>query len=376
MASRISLWLRLMSMVGFCASGLQAQVWEVVTSGMASNLRAISAGSLDGTVLGKPVVWVAGSNGAVLVSQDEGKQWKRLTVKGGEQFDFRGIVAFDTSTAYLMASGEGENSRIYKTSNGGADWELQYSDARKEFFLDAIACLSKRECYALGDPVGGKFVILRTQDGARWQSMPTEAMPPALPREGAFAAGNSCLAVNRTGGIYFVTGGSAARVFYSPDAGSTWKAIEIPLAKGNDSSGAFSIAVDGERIVVVGGNYRAPESTDGAAAYSKDAGVTWHAAEGSPGGFRSSVAIFDRELYVAVGSNGSDVSTDSGEHWKHTDPIALNALTSDSVRGMWGAGPKGTVARFHKAAEPKSQRRESERESDLAVAPTKVSHVR
>ncbi len=105
-------------------------------------------------------------------------------------------------------------------------------------------------------------------------------------------------------------------------------------------------------------------------------GATWHAAEGSPGGFRSGVALFDRELYVAVGTNGSDVSTDSGAHWKHTDPIALNALTSDSVRGMWGAGPKGTVARFHKPAELKSQRRESRGETDLAVAPTKASHVR
>jgi photosystem II stability/assembly factor-like uncharacterized protein len=355
MTSRLFVLLGVIFLDGLCATSPSAQGWQVVASGADTNLRAISATSSDRTAPGKAVVWAAGSNGAVLISHDEGKHWERLSVKGGEQLDFRGVVAFDATRAYLMASGEGEKSRIYKTTDGGAAWQLQYSDTRKEFFLDAIACLSERECYALGDPIAGKFVILRTQDGARWMPLPTEVMPPALPREGAFAAGNSCLAVNRTGDIYFVTGGPTARVFHSPDAGRTWKATKIPLAKGNESSGAFSIAVDGKRIVAVGGNYRVPGNPSGTAAYSNDAGVTWHAAQGSPGGFRSAVTIFDRELSVAVGTNGSDVSTDSGAHWKHADPIALNALTPDSAHGMWGAGPKGTVARFHKLAEHKSQ---------------------
>jgi Uncharacterized protein related to plant photosystem II stability/assembly factor len=347
MAGRISLMLRLISLVVFGATGLDAQVWQVVTSGADSNLRAISAGSLNGTVPGKPVVWAAGSNGTVLVSQDQGKRWKRLTVHGGEQLDFRGIVAFDGSTAYLMASGEGEKSRIYKTSNGGASWELQYSDPRKKFFLDAITCLSEKECYALGDPIEGKFVLLRTLDGRRWEALPADGLPPALPQEGAFAAGNRCLAIDRDGGIYFVTGGPAARLFHSADAGRTWKTAEVGLAKGNESSGAFSVARNDKTIVVVGGNYREPGNSDSAAAYSQDGGATWRAAEGPAGGFRSAVALFDRGSYVAVGTNGTDMSTDSGAHWKHTDPLSLNALTPDGRYGMWGAGPKGTVARFH-----------------------------
>ena len=376
MASRIFLLLRPISLMGLCAIGLNAQVWEVVTSGADSNLRAISAGSLDGTVLGKPVVWAAGSNGTVLVSQDEGKRWKRLTVKGGEQLDFRGIVAFDGSTAYLMASGEGEKSRIYKTSNEGADWELLYSDARKEFFLDAIACLSEKECYALGDPIEGKFVVLRTQDGRRWEALPADDLPPALPKEGAFAAGNSCLAIDRGGGIYFVTGGPAARVFHSADAGRTWKTVEVPLAKGNESSGAFSVAVDSKTIVVVGGNYREPGNSDSAAAYSQDGGATWRVAEGHPGGFRSGVAMFDHSFNVAVGTNGTDMSMDSGAHWKPTEPVALNALTPDSIHGMWGAGPKGTVARFHDPVQHEIQRRTPREGTEATVAKTEASHVR
>jgi photosystem II stability/assembly factor-like uncharacterized protein len=375
MGSRISPLLRLFSLVVFGATGLGAQVWEVVTSGADSNLRAISASSLDGTDLGKPVVWAVGSNGTVLVSQGEGKRWKRLTVNGGEQLDFRGIVAFDGSTAYLMASGQGEKSRIYKTSNGGASWELQYSDPRKEFFLDAITCLSEKVCYALGDPIEGKFVVLRTLDGRRWEALPALGLPPALAKEGAFAAGNSCLAIDRDSGIYFVTGGPAARVFHSADAGRTWKTAEVPLAKGNESSGAFSVAVDDKTIVVVGGNYREPGNSDSAAAYSQDGGAAWRAAEGRASGFRSAVAMFERGSYVAVGTDGTDISTDSGAHWKHADSVSLNALTPYGMHGMWGAGAKGTVARFHNPLQHEIHGR-PDGQPELTIARTLLSHVR
>jgi photosystem II stability/assembly factor-like uncharacterized protein len=58
-----------------------------------------------------PAVWASGSNGVILRSTDLGKTWKRLHVAGGDTLDFRGIVAFNATTAYLMSSGEGQKSR-------------------------------------------------------------------------------------------------------------------------------------------------------------------------------------------------------------------------------------------------------------------------
>src|SRR5215475_7159636 len=157
-----------------CANG---QSWTMVTSGSDTNLRGVSVAD-DGK--GGSSVWVSGSKGVVMVSNDEGKQWKRLTVRGGEGLDFRGVAAFSGSTAYVMSSGEGAKSRIYKTTDGGMTWKLQYSDERKEFFLDAIKCLSETECYALGDPMDGKFVLLRTRDGGHWERLTAEGLQ-ALP---------------------------------------------------------------------------------------------------------------------------------------------------------------------------------------------------
>ena len=110
----------------------------------------------DGTA-----VSASGSNGVIPIEGPPGETWTRLHVQGGEELDFRSIQARYATTAYVMSSGDAGNSRIYKTTDGGANWKLQYTDKRKEFFLDALVCSSKIECFAVGVPIDGKFVILR-----------------------------------------------------------------------------------------------------------------------------------------------------------------------------------------------------------------------
>src|SRR6266852_5841622 len=120
----------------FLGATVQAQWWQVQTSGIDSNLRGVSVARLRNAKRVFPAVWASGSNGVILKSIDEGKTWQRLHVAGGDALDFRGIVAFSATTAYVMSSGEGEKSRIYKTTNGGETWNLQYAGNRKDFFLD------------------------------------------------------------------------------------------------------------------------------------------------------------------------------------------------------------------------------------------------
>jgi photosystem II stability/assembly factor-like uncharacterized protein len=326
----------------------EAQSWKVQTSGIDGNLRGVSvAEAPDKKGVPAPVVWVSGSNGVILKSLDEGKTWNRLHVAGGDALDFRGIVAFNATTAYLMSSGEGEKSRIYKTADGGETWKLQYSDNRKEFFLDTIACVSEKECLALGDPINGKFLFLKTSDGEHWNSLPTDNMPSALPGEGAFAASNTCLTLSGEKEIFFATGGPAARVFHSTDRGLTWSAAETPVAHGNASSGIFSIVVDeNHRVIVLGGDYKDPSRSDRAAAYSLDGGKTWQLATQLPGGHRSALAHIDDGRWVAVGPTGEDITNDSGVHWKHTDSLNLNAVAILDVSTGWAVGPHGTIARF------------------------------
>jgi photosystem II stability/assembly factor-like uncharacterized protein len=323
--------------------------WQVQTSGVDSNLRGVSVSSTPGAKHGY-VVWASGSDGVILRSTDDGASWTQLSVKGGENLDFRSIRAFDADTAYVMSSGDGDKSRIYKTNDGGKSWKLQYSDKRPGFFLDSLVCDSKTHCFALSDPVDGKFLVLSTDDGERWNELPRDRMPAAFPKEGAFAASGTSIAIcDRGDNVYFGTGGAAAaRVFHSADRGRSWTATETPIASGKASSGIFSVGCGGFLVAVVGGDYKDPSNANRVAAYSDDFGATWHLAEQQPGGYRSAVAECGYGDFAAVGPNGTDISHDDGGksmHWQHTDQLNLNAFSFEGQEG-WAVGPKGTIARF------------------------------
>jgi len=338
---------RILLLLIFFASPAAAQDWFVATTGWDTNLRAVSAArARDPQRHPAPVIWAAGSNSRMLKSIDGGAHFRRYRIIMGIALDLRGIQAIDERVAYVMSSGSGKKSRIYKTTNGGGSWKLQFSDPRPAFFLDALVCISEKQCVALSDPVDGKFLLIATTDGQHWKELPRDAMPPALPNEGAFAASGSCLAVFDQREIYFVTGGPAARVFHSPDLGLTWTVTNTPIASGNASSGVFSITRMGSALVVVGGNYSDVDKTDRAAAYSLDHGATWNLAAQASGGYRSAVAPLDGNTLLAVGTNGEDISTDQGAHWTEAGDLNLNAIAVLDSTHAWAVGPEGTVARW------------------------------
>jgi photosystem II stability/assembly factor-like uncharacterized protein len=343
MRKLLPIWLLIMLASG---SAVATSLWVVQTSGIATNLRGVSAvHSVNQS--SSLVVWASGSNGVILRSVDDGKNWTRLHVKDGDTLDFRGIRAFNELIAYAISIGEGEKSRIYKTNDGGETWTLQYTDKRPAFFLDDIVCFSQTHCFALGDPIDGKFEIVSTEDGINWKELPRENMPAIISGEGAFAASGTSLAIYGTSDIYFGTGGGAtARVFHSPDLGKTWTVADTPLAAGNASSGVFSVLRVKNAVIAVGGDYRVVGGRSGLAAYSTDGGATWKLSSTQPGGFRSGVANVDDKMLVSVGPNGGDVSYDLGVTWTPTGSVNLNAVTVSPEKNVWGVGAKGTVARL------------------------------
>jgi photosystem II stability/assembly factor-like uncharacterized protein len=326
----------------------ETKLWPVLTGGIDSNLRAVSADyRSDPRTRQQAVIWASGSNGVVLRSANGGKEWKKLHIAGGEKLDFRGLQSFGDRTAYLMSVGEDGNSRIYKSTDGGETWRPQYSDKRPEFFLDGLVCRGEKDCFAVSDPIGGKFLLLHTADGERWQELPRDQMPDALPKEGVFAASNSSLAICGDQELVFGTGGPAARVFHTLDGGKSWKVVETPIASGNPSSGIFSLRCHGDTIVAVGGDYRNVSSDLRVAAYSLDRGTSWKLAEQSPRGFRSSVVVVDGRNWIAVGPTGEDLSKDAGRHWTHSASLSLNAIFVSADQALIPAvGGGGLVVEF------------------------------
>jgi photosystem II stability/assembly factor-like uncharacterized protein len=322
------------------ANCLSAQTWVIQDSGVTASLRGVSA-------VNDRVVWASGSGGTYLTTPDGGVSWRSATVPGAETLDFRGVHAMSANSAYLLASGPGEKSRIYKTADAGAHWTLQFTNPDPKGFFDAIAFWDARHGIVLGDPVDGEFVIFTTNDGGEhWIRQHT---PPALLNEGAFAASNTCLIVRGRHEAWFASGGrGGARVFHSDDSGQSWTVAQTPVRNDAAAAGIFSLAFSDPRHgMAVGGDYTKPAESEHNIAVTSDGGRTWSEPTGPhPHGYRSAVAFVpDKKMWVAAGTTGSDVSYDDGRTWKLFDNGAFNALSFVSSRTGWAVGPNGRIAR-------------------------------
>ena len=318
--------------------------WEVQEVPLSASLRGLSAPD-------SATAWVSGTGGSYAFTRDGGERWQVGVVPGAEELDFRDVEAFSDGTVYLMSAGSGTASRIFKSRDWGRSWTLQHSNELEEGFSNGFAFWSPREGALVGDPVDGALFVLLPRDGGdTWARLQGPSLPRLLSGEYGFAASGTNIATFGPRGLAVATGGSASRVFLSPDRGGMWQMVETPMTSGSPSRGIFSIAFRGtDEAVIVGGDYQNPELPHGTAAYSRDGGRSWALARPGAGrGFRSGVAWRDGAsgtIWVAVGTPGSSYSIDGGQSWVTFDSMPLNAVAFGGGVG-WGAGPDGRVVRL------------------------------
>jgi photosystem II stability/assembly factor-like uncharacterized protein len=332
----------------FVLSAISFAQWQRVSVPTASSLRGLSAVTNN-------VVWASGTGGTVIRTVDGGQSWSVMIVPGADKLDLRGIRAFDENNAVLISSGPAEKgqARIYRTSDGGKTWNQALEEKRAGIFFDAIAFWDRDHGIVLSDPVEGKFALFTTSDGgATWKQIAPASLPAALPNEGAFAASNSCLAVQGDKNVWFGTGGaSVARVFRSPDRGQTWTVSDTPMHPTNNSSGIFSLRFKGFKDgIAVGGDYaHADSSPVPNSLYSSDRGRSWKSGNSLPGIYLSSVAWFwspGKDSLAAVGIGGLWIA-EGGGPWVKENDANLNSVAATAGRSpiIWAVGAKGLVLR-------------------------------
>jgi photosystem II stability/assembly factor-like uncharacterized protein len=318
--------------------------WILQTSGVTARLRGVSAVS-------ERVAWASGSGSTVLRTVDGGLNWQKLTVTT-ETLDFRDIDAIDAQTAYVLSIGNGPASRIYKTTDAGKTWTMQFKSDDPKAFLDAMSFWDANHGIVFGDSIDGQLYIMTTADGGRaWSRVPVANLPPALENEGAFAASGTNIALFGKSHAWIGTGGAAkSRVLRSSDGGRSWQVADTPLASGQ-SAGIFSIAFrDAKHGVIAGGNYRKEQEAVDNLAVTSNGGITWTLAKGLSG-FRSVVAyVPGTKTLVALGPSGGDYSTDDGQTWTTITGPGFDTFSfvPRSSTG-WGAGANGAIGRleFH-----------------------------
>lgn len=318
--------------------------WTPLASGVTVTFRGVSAVSAD-------VVWVSGSRGTVLRSLDAGATWQNVSPQGLNTLDFRDVDAINRQTAYILSIGNGNASRILKTTDGGSSWTQMFLNPHEDGFFDAMAFWDENHGIAFSDSSKGLFFIIVTEDGGRtWTRVDVKI--PALDNEGAFAASGTNVAVWGDRHVWIGTGAAAkARVLRSSDRGKTWAIADTPIP-GGGSAGIYSVAFrDALHGIVVGGDYSKEDLALDNVAVTDDGGATWRLSPGV-GGFRSVVTYFPAvsgPSLLALGPSGADISTDDGRTWTPSRTPARGLHTFSFARGSstgFAAGGRGQVAKF------------------------------
>src|SRR5262245_61575889 len=122
---RIPLFLACLALA--LTSLMAAPRWTQQSSGGTATLRGVSA-------VNDSVAWASGSGNTILRTEDGGRTWHSLTVTT-DKLDFRDVDAIDARTAYLLSIGTGPQSRIYKTTDAGIHWTLQFTNPDPKGFF-------------------------------------------------------------------------------------------------------------------------------------------------------------------------------------------------------------------------------------------------
>lgn len=323
--------------------------WNLTPTSSTQQFRGLSPVSEN-------IVWVSGTNGTVLLTTNRGRTWNDVSPtfappENSSSFEFRDIHAWSARSAAILSIGNGNASRIYVTHNAGRAWSATFVNEEETAFYDCMAFEKERPSHgvAMSDPVDGKFRLIETGNGGlTWDIVDTSKMPAALDGEFGFAASGTCVEA-AAGRWYIATGGvDPGRVFRSTGvrAAGNWEVSDSNIS-GSAAAGVFSVRFrDRMNGIAVGGDFQVPDGNVDNAAWSKDGGATWVKAESFPGGYRSGVSWVPsrRNVAIAVGISGSDVTLDSGRNWRQFDDGTFDAVECVSRDMCWASGAGGRVA--------------------------------
>jgi photosystem II stability/assembly factor-like uncharacterized protein len=344
----VTTWPTLIALVSLsaCAPGddvgeLAPQLMEQ-TSGTLALLQAVS-------VVDAMTVWVSGHEGTFARTVDGGETWQAGVVPGAAALQFRDVHAVDATSAYLMSAGPGEVSRIYKTTDAGRTWQLQFQNEDPDAFFDCLDFWDGQRGMAFSDAVDGRLVVIRTENGgASWDRVPAIQLPAARNGEGGFAASGTCLVTHGSGYGWIGTGaGGAARVFRTTDWGLTWSVHQTPVVSGTGTSGITSLGFWNEtRGIALGGELAELSGVTDNVATTTDGGETWTV--GGQPTFEG--AIYGSSLVpgvdgavVVVGPRGASVSLDGGASWTALASQSYWAVGVAAPDAGWMVGPEGKI---------------------------------
>lgn len=275
--------------------------------------------------IGEKNIWITGSGGTIIHSDDGGLSWTNKCPEAYEAYDFRGVAVLSDSIIIAMSAGDGSKGRAFliKSTDKGKSWRKVLDKKENGVFFDTIKFRTPWEGYLLGDPIDEFPYLLKTTDaGETWSRVGN--LPKVSEDEASFAASNSCITILGNN-IWFNT---QNRVFHSFNSGQNWQTINTQFMKG-PSMGIFGIfAIDANTLIAVGGDYLPHKEPVLQYAHSHSGGQSWYTHRDFwKIGLTECIDVFGPKKHLlSVGTHGSAISTDTGLSWEMLDDAAFHIV--------------------------------------------------
>jgi photosystem II stability/assembly factor-like uncharacterized protein len=303
------------------------------------SLRPASFRSIS--VVDDRTVWVSGSKGSIVYTNDGGRHWKQIDTNLCRSCDFRQIVAIDAK--HVVVASSGQPSRVFYTEDGGTRWECGFTSDDSAVFIDGMAFYDHRHGVFFGDPIDGKMLLAFTNDGGKHWTRDTLAAPDCIEGEASYAASNGGLLYTAKE-LILLSGGKRNRLWRRNMHSLSNSEIPLKTARVGDGAYAFTRNPFSGDVMVVGGNYRFMKESDATAALFDRKKRRWHVIEKGPKGYRESVIALDAKTYVAIGPDGVDRSVERGKTWQRVEFSGSGMHVLRASQGfVWVAGSGGRI---------------------------------
>lgn len=313
---KIALIILIFSLYGFA----QNNQWEQIPANICYSLYSAS-------VVDENTVWIGGDFGFVVRTKDSGKSWNVFKPFNKSIYN---IFASSINKCFVAGSGD-DQAQIFRTIDGGRNWEKVYEVNAKDAFINFIYMFDDINGYVEGDPINGKFLLLKTTDGgSSWQNA---ASVPA--NEGQVGYNNSMFWLGQYGWF----GGNDSSIYLSKNQGMTWKRIQVNLKK------IWGICfIDSLNGILCG--------KDTVLYASHDGGESWQAIKiPKLEYYPSAVSMTDKNTIWYLSGNKIYRSPDSGNTWEMTCEadrfiryMQIKKIDNNIIG--WAVGNDGLVLRF------------------------------
>ncbi len=185
------------------------------------------------SVVNNKVAWVGGAGGIVLKTVD-GLNWQDVSSAILEG-DLYCIEAISENVAFVGSYLPPNKIFIYKTENGGTNWDTVKYAETDGAFINIIHFFNEKDGIAISDPQTGlsfnSFISLASSDsGNNWS-----VNENAYCQNGEISYSNSASFIDSLGWF----GTSNGRIFKSTDRGTSWQPFEAPIYFGQVQSLAY-----------------------------------------------------------------------------------------------------------------------------------------